>query len=52
MQTIYQDEDERSSSRKVNSVGPLIYIGGSADIWKENTLEDLEGRLLEYKIVE
>ena len=28
----------------------LLYVqGGSADIWKENTLKDLEGRLLEYK---
>ena len=25
--------------------------GGSADIWKENMLEDLEGGLLEYKTV-
>jgi len=23
-----------------------------ADVWKENILEDLEGKLLEYKIVE
>jgi len=23
--------------------------GGSADVWKENILEDLEGGLLEYK---
>jgi len=25
--------------------------GGSADIWKENVLEDLERRLLEYETV-
>jgi len=25
--------------------------GGSANIWKENVLEDLEGELLEYEIV-
>ena len=24
---------------------------GSADVWKKNTLEDLEGELLEYEIV-
>ena len=31
----------------------LSYIqGGSANIWKENTLENLESRLLEYKNVE
>jgi len=31
----------------------LSYIqGGSADIWKENVLEDLEGGLLEYETVE
>ena len=31
----------------------LSYVqGGSADIWKKNMLEDLEGGLLEYKIVE
>ena len=30
----------------------LSYVqGGLADIWKENVLEDLEGGLLEYKIV-
>ena len=30
----------------------LSYIqGGSADIWKENVLEDLEGELLEYETV-
>ena len=30
----------------------LSYVQGrSADIWKENTLEDLEEGLLEYKIV-
>ena len=30
----------------------LSYVqGGSADIWKKNMLEDLEGRLLEYKTV-
>ena len=30
----------------------LLYVqGGSADIWKENILEDLEGELLEYEIV-
>ena len=30
----------------------LSYIqGGSADIWKENILEDLEGGLLEYETV-
>ena len=30
----------------------LSYIqGGSADVWKENMLEDLEGGLLEYKTV-
>jgi len=30
----------------------LSYIqGGSADIWKENVLEDLEGGLLEYETV-
>jgi len=28
----------------------LLYVqGGSADIWKENILENLEGRLLEYE---
>ena len=26
--------------------------GGLADVWKENTLEDLEVGLLEYKITE
>jgi len=31
----------------------LSYIqGGLADIWKKNVLEDLEGGLLEYEIVE
>ena len=30
----------------------LSYVQGeSADIWKENMLEDLEGGLLEYKTV-
>ena len=30
----------------------LSYVqGGSADIWKKNMLEDLEGELLEYEIV-
>ncbi len=30
----------------------LSYMqGGSADIWKENILEDLEGGLLEYETV-
>jgi len=30
----------------------LLYVqGGSADIWKENMLEDLEGGLLEYETV-
>ena len=30
----------------------LLYVqGGSADIWKENILEDLEGGLLEYEAV-
>ena len=30
----------------------LSYVqGGSADIWKENILEDLEEGLLEYKTV-
>ena len=30
----------------------LLYVQeGSADIWKENILEDLEGGLLEYKTV-
>ena len=30
----------------------LSYVqGGSADIWKENMLEDLEEGLLEYKTV-
>ena len=30
----------------------LLYVqGGSADVWKENTLEDLEKRVLEYKNV-
>jgi len=30
----------------------LLYIqGGSADIWKENVLEDLKGGLLEYETV-
>ena len=30
----------------------LLYVqGGSADIWKENMLEDLEGGLLEYESV-
>jgi len=30
----------------------LLYMqGGSADIWKENMLEDLEGELLEYETV-
>jgi len=30
----------------------LLYVQGrSADIWKENVLEDLEGGLLEYKTV-
>jgi len=30
----------------------LLYVqGGSADIWKENMLEDLKGGLLEYKTV-
>jgi len=29
----------------------LSYVqGGSADVWKENILEDLEGGLLEYEI--
>ena len=31
----------------------LLYIqGGVMDFWKENTLEDLEGELLEYEMVE
>ena len=31
----------------------LSYVQeGSADIWKKNILEDLEGELLEYEIVE
>ena len=31
----------------------LSYVwGGSADIWKENILEDLEAEILEYAIVE
>ena len=30
----------------------LSYIqGGLADVWKKNTLEDLEGGLLEYEMV-
>ena len=30
----------------------LLYVQeGSVDIWKENTLEDLEKRLLEYEMV-
>ena len=30
----------------------LLYVqGGLADVWKENTLEDLEERVLEYKNV-
>ena len=30
----------------------LSYVqGGSADVWKENILEDLEKRLLEYETV-
>jgi len=30
----------------------LLYVQGrSANVWKENTLEDLEGRLLEYETV-
>ena len=30
----------------------LLYVqGGSADIWKKNVLENLEGRLLEYETV-
>ena len=29
----------------------LSYVqGGSVDVWKENTLKDLEGDLLEYEI--
>ena len=32
-------------------MGSLIYTGGLADVWKENTLEDLEGGLLEYETV-
>jgi len=31
----------------------LSYVqGGSADVWKENVLEDLESGNLEYEIVE
>ena len=31
----------------------LLYMQGEAtDVWKENVLEDLKGRLLEYKTVE
>jgi len=31
----------------------LLYVqGGLVDIWKENVLEDLEERELEYKLVE
>ena len=31
----------------------LSYVwGGSADIWKENILEDLEAEILEYALVE
>jgi len=31
----------------------LLYVqGGLADVWKENVLEDLEARVLEYEIAE
>ena len=33
-------------------MGPLLCIGGSADIWKENVLEELETGEIEFENVE
>jgi len=49
MQVIYKDGDEKKSCRRIDIVDFIIYVGRSADIWKENILENLEAGLLEYE---
>ena len=50
MQIIFEDEDERDNSRGTNPINSVIYIQeGSADVWKENILEDLEAGKIEYE---
>ncbi len=46
MQNLLEQQLERSSKQNMQAGQ-----GDLADVWKENTLEDLEERVLEYKNV-
>ena len=48
MRIVYQNENEGYRDRRTSSVDINIHIRGLTDIWKENILEDLEAKKLEF----
>ena len=52
MQVVYKDEDEGGTTRGTGPMGASYMQGGSADVWKENMLEELEVGELEFETVE
>ena len=50
MQAIYENEVESSVEEQIQWI--LSYVqGGSADIWKENVMEELETEEMEFELV-
>ena len=46
MQIIYQNEDERSSSKRVDPIGIVIYIGWISQCLKEKYIRGLRRRFI------
>ena len=52
MQIIFENKNKGSNSGRVDLMDTIIYARGLADVWKENMLEDLELREVEFRLVE